>query len=100
MQEKSKILKDWLKDRQDYYQEQHKKTDNILDNLQSDGAKQILGYLERNGFEKTKEWVIEKHNKYSNSYNKLGINLAHIYLQVREKIWSIEKKEARHSSQS
>lgn len=86
---KTEALKDWLIK----MQEHHSKSETIADRLYKDGFRQIAGYLEREGYEKTKAWLDKRLLDLSTGNDsKLKGMLDHFYNQAKQKMWNIERK--------
>jgi len=90
---KETILKEYLEKQINHFNNQYKKSDNIIDKLKSDLFKQVLGYLQRKGWDETYEWVKNQYSKFVESPRRLAYIMAGGYKQARDKMWSIARKE-------
>ena len=89
---KKESLREYLEKQINHFNKRYKSSDNIIDKLKSDLFKQVLGYLEREGWRNTYEWVKNQYKKFDGSLRKGPANMAAAYKQVRDKIWSLERK--------
>ncbi len=88
---KEQQLKEWLEKQENHFEEEYKRTKNIIDELKRDLFKQIKGYLERNDWDKTNIWLKDKYNTFGEEKRLSNIIKAG-YKQVIDKMWSLSKQ--------
>jgi len=64
--------------------------EDIMKKLVEDFAKEVQSYLDRNGWDKTFQWVKEQMNKMGGN-STLSARLRHLYSQAYGKMWKLNK---------
>lgn len=64
----------------------------VLDGLKADSFKIAITKLEAVGLKETYKYFKEQKDEHSNSFDKLGANMAHAYGLVVGKLWKFVSK--------
>ena len=86
-------FKEYLEKHISHFKSRYKTSDNIIDDLKADIFKQALNRFQSEGWDKTYEWVKNQYEKLSGGLTKLSRNLIGGYKQVKDKMWSLARKE-------
>ena len=86
-------FKGYLEKHINHFKGRYGKSDNIIDKLKADIFKQALNRFQNEGWDKTYEWVKNQYDKFSGEHSRLSRNLAGGCKQVRDKMWSLARKE-------
>ena len=89
---KEELFVGWLNGRMAYYSSNE---ENFIFRLKKDLMLQVKGHFQREGWDKTYEWVKKQYEPLAVKYNKLAVNLASGYKECKDKMWSLEQKEVK-----
>lgn len=82
-------LRRWLEKQQNYF----KTKKDFADELKRDLFKNVLGFLEREGYDFSKEKCKNEVEKLEGSLDSLASIMRDCYQQVLNKMWSIENND-------
>ncbi len=86
-----KALEDWLEKQQNYFEKEYQTKKKFPDELKRDIFKQTLSYLQREGWDKTKEYCNKRVGESEGKLNGLSSILRGCYQDILNKMWSINK---------
>lgn len=84
-------LDKWMK----HFKKSSRGSNRFIDELKTELFKKVLNYFEANGWASTYSWVKEQQLKFAGDNRKGPINMTAGFKQVRDKMWSLERKESK-----
>lgn len=92
MADKESLFIEWLNNQSNYYKKRFLEKSLFTDELKRDLFKNIIFYFHKHGWIRSYENAKVNYDYYFNKANRLDINLHHIWKQVKDKMWSLERK--------